>query len=102
MATIRSGKGGADIGMVELGDSRASSSSFDDGSKNMVSSESLVRYETNDVEFLRVEKPVVANMEEIALKALHVDDDPSLNPWTFRMFFLGTFSFLSLIFTALH
>lgn len=34
-------------------------------------------------------KPVVANMEEIALKALHVDDDPTLNPWTFRVFFLG-------------
>lgn len=40
----------------------------------------------NDVE--RVE-PVVANMEEMALKALHVDDDPTLNPWTFRVFFLG-------------
>jgi len=24
------------------------------------------------------------------LRALHVDDDTSLNPWTFRMFFLGT------------
>jgi hypothetical protein len=35
---------------------------------------------------------VVANMEDIALKALHVDDDPSLNPWTFRMFFLGMFA----------
>lgn len=29
------------------------------------------------------------NMEEIALKALHVDDDPTLNPWTFRVFFIG-------------
>ncbi|KUJ19163.1 OPT superfamily oligopeptide transporter [Mollisia scopiformis] len=28
-------------------------------------------------------------MEEIALYALHVDDDPSLNPWTFRTWFLG-------------
>ncbi|KAN0122786.1 oligopeptide transporter [Hyaloscypha variabilis] len=28
-------------------------------------------------------------METIALKALHVDDDATLNPWTFRMFFLG-------------
>lgn len=35
------------------------------------------------------EKEVVANYEELALKALHVDDDPTLNPWTFRMFFLG-------------
>ena len=32
---------------------------------------------------------VEARMEDIALKALHVDDDPSLNPWTFRMFVLG-------------
>lgn len=32
---------------------------------------------------------VVANTEEIALKALHVDDDPSLNPWTLRVFILG-------------
>jgi hypothetical protein len=30
-----------------------------------------------------------ASMETIALKALHTDDDPTLNPWTFRMFFLG-------------
>lgn len=31
----------------------------------------------------------VDNMEDIALYALHVDDDPSLNPWTFRTWFLG-------------
>lgn len=42
----------------------------------------------NDVERVGPE-PVVANMEEMALKALHVDDDPTLNPWTFRVFFLG-------------
>lgn len=29
------------------------------------------------------------NMEEIALHALHVEDNPSLNPWTFRTWFLG-------------
>jgi hypothetical protein len=33
----------------------------------------------------------VENREEIALHALHVDDDPSLNPWTFRTAFLGEF-----------
>lgn len=42
----------------------------------------------NDVERVGPE-PLVANMEEMALKALHVDDDPTLNPWTFRVFFLG-------------
>lgn len=44
----------------------------------------------NDVERVGPE-PVVANMEEMALKALHVDDDPTLNPWTFRVFFLGLY-----------
>lgn len=33
-----------------------------------------------------------ASLETIALRALHTDDDPTLNPWTFRMFFLGEFS----------
>ena len=36
-----------------------------------------------------VKEKVVANMEDIALKALHIDDDPTLNPWTLRMFVLG-------------
>lgn len=53
------------------------------------STENLVRYESRDVESSRG-KPVEATTETIALKALHVDDDPTLNPWTFRMFFLGT------------
>lgn len=48
-------------------------------------------------EELDVQPRVVANMEDIALKALHIDDDPSLNPWTFRMFFLGTFAVLFLV-----
>lgn len=31
----------------------------------------------------------VGDMENIALYALEVEDDPSLNPWTFRTMFLG-------------
>ncbi|KAK8080512.1 OPT oligopeptide transporter protein-domain-containing protein [Apiospora hydei] len=31
----------------------------------------------------------VDNMAEIGLYALHVEDDPSLNPWTFRTWFIG-------------
>ena len=27
--------------------------------------------------------------EEIVTHVIHVDDDPTLNPWTFRMFFIG-------------
>lgn len=34
--------------------------------------------------FMKLQK-----MEEIALHALHVEDNPSLNPWTFRTWFLG-------------
>lgn len=49
----------------------------------------------SDVERVGPE-PVVANMEEMALKALHVDDDPTLNPWTFRVFFLGPHSIFTI------
>jgi hypothetical protein len=59
--------------------------------------DSDIRYVPNDEESLHVGKGMTAaekvdNMEEIALYALHVDDDPSLNPWTFRMWFLGVSS----------
>jgi hypothetical protein len=79
---------------MEMMDSASTTSMEDSKSirkdrSSVVSTENLIRYETNDVE-LAGRQPVVANMEEIALKALHIDDDPTLNPWTFRMFFLGT------------
>lgn len=93
MATTRSGK------EMELGNmlvASVSSFSMDDdkmsyrkGKSPMDSQETLVRYE-GDAE-LAGSEPVVANTEEIALKALHIDDDPSLNPWTFRMYFLGAY-----------
>ena len=31
----------------------------------------------------------IASAEELVTNILHVDDDPNLNPWTFRMWFLG-------------
>lgn len=46
--------------------------------------------QASDVESAEAES-VNASMETVALKALHVDDDPTLNPWTFRVFFLGWF-----------
>jgi hypothetical protein len=39
---------------------------------------------------------VVSTAEEIATKVIHVDDDPTLNPWTFRMFFLGMLGSMAL------
>lgn len=55
-------------------------------------------YQTSSVELDETES-IVANTEEIALKALHVDDDPSLNPWTFRVFFLGSSIWINLSIT---
>ena len=34
---------------------------------------------------------VVTTAKDLLTHILHVDDDPSLNPWTFRMFVLGEF-----------
>ena len=54
------------------------------------STESLTRFKPSDEDAEAVgNRKVEARMEDIALKALHVDDDPSLNPWTVRMFIIG-------------
>ncbi len=36
------------------------------------------------------EAAVVSDAKDVVTHVLHVDDDPGLNPWTFRAFFLGT------------
>ncbi|KAK8127642.1 OPT oligopeptide transporter protein-domain-containing protein [Apiospora sp. TS-2023a] len=41
------------------------------------------------VEERRTAAEKVDNMADIGLYALHVEDDPSLNPWTFRTWFIG-------------
>lgn len=72
----------------------AGSSTSLEKTKTEKSTENLVRIsESNsrDAERGAGEPRVVANMEEIALKALHIDDDPTLNPWTFRMFLIGEY-----------
>ncbi|KAI9833358.1 MAG: hypothetical protein M1819_003753 [Sarea resinae] len=35
------------------------------------------------------ETMIVSTAEDLVTNVIHVDDDPSINPWTFRMFFLG-------------
>jgi hypothetical protein len=32
----------------------------------------------------------VETNEDLVTRVIHVEDDPTLNPWTFRVFFLGT------------
>ena len=41
------------------------------------------------------ETTVVSTAKDLVTHILHVQDDPSLNPWTFRMFFLGKCSIIS-------
>ncbi|KAI4736201.1 OPT superfamily oligopeptide transporter [Aureobasidium sp. EXF-12298] len=40
-------------------------------------------------DYVAEEHKVVETAEDIVLQVLSVEDDPTLNPWTFRMFFLG-------------
>ncbi|CAI7582511.1 unnamed protein product [Penicillium discolor] len=44
----------------------------------------------DDTEALSKENAApLTTAEEIVTHVIHVDDDPTLNPWTFRMFFIG-------------
>ncbi|KAG1827141.1 OPT oligopeptide transporter protein-domain-containing protein [Suillus subaureus] len=45
--------------------------------------------ETSTQEAETDENVVLQNEQEIATRVISVDDDPSLNPWTFRAFFIG-------------
>jgi hypothetical protein len=36
----------------------------------------------------------VASAKELVTNVLSVDDDPTLNPWTFRMWFLGEYTWI--------
>ena len=48
--------------------------------------EKFLRYDGSD----RSSRPSsVESLDDIVTKVLHADDDPSLNPWTFRMWFIG-------------
>lgn len=77
---------------TSTGSSLSTSFSLSKIPESVHSKETLVRneseHDSKDVE-VAGNQPLVASTEEIALQALHIDDDPSLNPWTFRMYFLG-------------
>jgi hypothetical protein len=36
------------------------------------------------------ETAILTDAKDVLTHVIHVDDDPSLSPWTFRAFFLGT------------
>ena len=41
-------------------------------------------------EFTRRQSVAVTTAEDLVTRVINVEDDPSLSPWTFRTFFLGT------------
>lgn len=53
----------------------------DDGS----SGRDLPAYEGEEAE-----RAIVNTAEDLVTRVIDVEDDPTLNPWTFRAFFLGT------------
>ena len=63
---------------------KKSSGSFGNEKHGEVS-ETAPPYEGETVE----ERFHVDTAADLVTNILHVDDDPSLNPWTFRMWFLG-------------
>jgi len=50
-------------------------------------------YEKGDLETASTdadsEEAILSNERDIATHVISVDDDPTLNPWTFRAFFIG-------------
>ena len=53
----------------------------------------LPQYHYHDTEAAIGEGEIGAleTAEDIVTTVIHVDDDPTINPWTFRMFFIGEF-----------
>jgi hypothetical protein len=81
-----------ELGVHELSEKRASHAAEEEKKENRVGDD--IRYLPSDEENHEMGKGLTAsekvdNMEEIALYALHVNDDPTLNPWTMRTWFLG-------------
>lgn len=73
--------------------SPTSKSKFDEaeqigGDKNdtFVTNNALPLY---DGEEDKIHDEGVTTAEDLVTQVIHVEDDPTLNPWTFRMFFLG-------------
>lgn len=85
-----------DIPLQDIGDKGASSATNDGKAKldeksaspEVYSIEGLPTYDAHADDHFG-EAIVVTQAKELVTTVLHVDDDPTLNPWTFRAWFLG-------------
>ena len=80
------------LGVHDVSQKRTSYANVDEKDDKNINDE--IRYVPTDEESGEIGTGMTAaqkvdNMEEIALYALHVEDDPSLNPWTMRTWFLS-------------
>jgi hypothetical protein len=81
-----------ELGVHDVSEKRTSYAKAEEKDEKNIKDE--IRYVPTDEESYEIGNGMTAaekvdNMEEIALYALHVEDDPSLNPWTMRTWFLG-------------
>lgn len=81
-----------ELGVHDVSQKRTIHVSADEKDDKNINDE--IRHVPSDEESYGIGKGMTAaqkvdNMEEIALYALHVEDDPTLNPWTMRTWFLG-------------
>ena len=80
---------GADNSSGEFRDSKGSTEKkpFEDGTTEMPP-----YYHDTEAAIGEGEIGALETAEDIVTTVIHVDDDPTINPWTFRMFFIGQYS----------
>lgn len=73
-----------------------SSGSQDSNENEAIANKGAILFEAevpdyHDLEHLQDEdlRGHLNTAEDIVTTVIHVEDDPTLNPWTFRMFFIG-------------
>lgn len=108
-ADIESGSGGADDhGVVEekkvSGDAKSDNAGHDFA---LSSGADLPTYEADGRERLgnvtadSIDGGIVTTAEDLITRVIDLEDDPTQNPWTFRVFFLGEpFSLEDICFTT--
>jgi hypothetical protein len=98
---IESGSGGADDHGVVVDEKKVSGDAKNDKAGHdfaLSSGADLPSYETDGRERLGaissdgVGDSVVTTAEDLITRVIDLEDDPTQNPWTFRVFFLGAYS----------
>jgi hypothetical protein len=88
MATHRPGYQRTDTDGANLSED-ISKNEFTDKKQEITTTESNKLPTYTGEEDDHVGKVHVSTAEDLVTQVIHVEDDPTVNPWTFRMFFLG-------------